>query len=163
MTGRYTYAMDHDISGEDLEPLSSGLEDERGFVLGELVGQNELAKMLGAAHLDFHVTVAERFRPFDQCIEILSVYLPEYVFGVEVVEELDVGLKRSSVRCWRYIGRRGEVVKVALEYAVSLNREILPGREDVASLRAMWTTLPQWAQNAYKLTFDELADLDVGG
>jgi hypothetical protein len=163
MSGRYRYLLRHSISGEDLEALTSGLEDEREFRLPELVGVDAVSAMLKDGELDVDVEVSERFFAFGGAIEILSVYLPEYVSGVEIAETLDLGLKRTRIECWRYIGRQGELVAVPLSYALSLTREIIPGKEDVAALRKNWRDLPQWARDAYKLTFDELADLDSGG
>lgn len=163
MPGRYRYLMNHAVSGEDLESLVSGLEDEREFRLAELVGAGELKQMLDIGLLKFDVESDKRFFNFGGSIAIVSVYLAEYVTGVEVVEVLDFAHKRSRVECWRFIGRQGELVTVPLEYAVALDREIIPGREDLARLRELWRELPGWARNAYKLTFDELADLDAGG
>jgi hypothetical protein len=163
MGGRYRYLLRHSIAGEDLEPLTSGLEDESGFRLGEVVGVPEVARMIAEGELDVDVQTTERFFAFGGAIEILSVYLPEYVSGVEIVEEFDVGLRRTRIECWRYIGRQGELIAVPLEFALTLTREIVAGKEDVRALRAMWRELPQWARDAYKLTFDELGDLDSGG
>ncbi len=163
MGGRYRYLLDHPISQEDLESLQSGLEDETDFRLAELVGKDDLARMLDRAHLLFDITVGQRFFAFGGAMEVLSVYLPEYVSGVEIVEELDHGLRRSRVECWRYVGRQGELLTVPLTFAVGLDREIIAGKEDTAALRKLWRELPQWARDAYKLTYDELADLDAGG
>jgi hypothetical protein len=163
MAGRYRYIVQHPISGEDLEPLVSGLEDEQDFRLAELIGQDALKGMLATGEVEIDVTVPQRFFAFGSCLAILSVYLPEYVSGVEVVEELDLGHRRSKVECWRYVGRQGDLLTVPLQYALSLDREIIAGREDVAQLRLLWRELPDWARVAYKLTFDELADLDAGG
>src|SRR5690349_5103417 len=107
MSGRYRYLVDHPISQEDLEPLQSGLEDEAEFRLAELVGRDELARMLADAHLSIDVTVSQRFFAFGGALGVLSVYLPEYVSGVEIVEERDHALKRTRVECWRYVGRQG--------------------------------------------------------
>src|SRR5260221_9072065 len=159
MAGRFRYVMNVEVDAMDLEPLQSGLEDEPGFQLGRLVGEKELGAMLADGELRFDLTVEARFHDFGACLEVLSVYLSEYLSGVEVVEELDGAGRRASVRCWRYVGRRGELIKVPLEHAISMGREVVPGREDVSALREMWPGLPQWARDAYKLTFDELADL----
>ncbi len=163
MSGRYRYLIDHSISREELEPLQSGLEDEAGFRLAELVGKSALEQMLHAAHLEVDVTVAERFFAFGAAIEILSVYLPEYVSGVEVVELFDAGLRPARIEVWRYVGRRGELLTVPLSYALSLQREVIAGKEDLVQLRQLWPRLPQWARDGYKLSYDELADLDAGG
>src|SRR2546430_3422765 len=101
--GRYRYVMSQEIDAMDLEPLVSGLEDEGGFSLAELTGKDALAQMLSDGDLTFDLTVRERFHGFADCISILSVYLSEYVSAVEVVEDLDAALRRSSVRCWRYV------------------------------------------------------------
>ena len=163
MAGRYRYIVQHTVSDEDLEPLVSGLEDEHDFRLAELVGAEALAGMLSERTITLDITVPERFFAFGNCLAILSVYLPEYVSGIEVVEQLDIGHRRADVECWRYVGRQGDLLTVPLEYAISLDREIVVGREDVRKLRSMWKELPAWARVAYKLTFDELADLDAGG
>ncbi|HYV44357.1 MAG TPA: hypothetical protein VFA20_05815 [Myxococcaceae bacterium] len=163
MGGRYRYLLEHSIAGEDLEPLRSGLEDEQGFRLHELVGRAPLEQMLEEGELDIDTSTSDRFFAFGPSIEILSVYLPEYVSGVEVAETLDHGLNRRRIECYRYIGRRGELVTVPLEYAMSLDREIVPGHEDLSRLREMWHELPTWARVAYKQTFVvELGDLDAG-
>jgi hypothetical protein len=155
--------MDLEIDAMDLEPLASGLEDEPSFCLPALVGKDAFAHMLELSRLEFDARAKDRFHGFGESLSVISVYLSEYVSGVEIVEELDASGRRSSVRCWRYIARRGELVKVPLEHAIGMDREVVPGLEDVAALRAMWPDLPQWARDAYKLTFDELADLDSGG
>ena len=163
MGGRYRYLLEHSIAGEDLEALRSGLEDEQGFRLHELVGHAPLEAMLVEGELAIDTSVTDRFFAFGPCIEILSVYLPEYVFGVEVAETLDHGLKRRRIECYRYIGRRGELVTVPLEYALSLEREIVPGHEDLSRLREMWHELPTWARVGFKQTYVvELGDLDAG-
>jgi hypothetical protein len=161
--GRYRYLLEHSIAGEDLEALRSGLEDEPHFRLQELVGKGPLERMLEEGELAIDVAAGARFYAFGPSIEILSVYLPEYVIGVEVAETLDHGLNRRRVECFRYIGRRGELVTVPLEYALSLEREIVPGTEDLPRLRQMWHQLPTWARVAYKQTYVvELGDLDAG-
>src|SRR6266513_1312283 len=119
MGGRYRYLLQHSISGEDLEALTSGLEDEREFRLAELAGAAPLAQMLKDGELDIDVETGERFFAFGGAIEILSVYLPEYVSGIEIVEELDIGLKRTRIECWRYVGRKGELITVPMQYALS--------------------------------------------
>ncbi len=162
MGGRYRYLLDHPISQDELEPLQSGLEDEADFRLAELVGRDALAQMLAGAHLRVDVTVNQRFFAFGNAMGVLSVYLPEYVSGVEIVEELDHGLRRTRVECWRYVGRQGELLTVPLQHAVGLDREIIAGREDVETLRRLWRELPQWARDGYKLTYAELSDLDGG-
>lgn len=163
MGGRFRYVLQHSIAGEELESLRSGLEDEGGFRLHELVGKGSLEKMLDEGELEIDAWVNERFFAFGPGIEILSVYLPEYVIGVEVAETLDHGLNRRRVECYLYIGRRGELVTVPLEYAVSLDREIVPGQEDLPRLRQLWRELPTWARVAYKQTYVvELGDLDAG-
>jgi hypothetical protein len=161
--GRFRYIMDQEIDAMDLEALSSGLEDEPQFALGALLGEGGLAAQLAGGALTFDVAVPERFESFGKCIEILSVYLPEYVSGIEIAVDLDASGRRRRVECWRYIGRGGEVVRVALQHAIALDREVLPGPEDVVELRARWRELPQWARNAFKLTYEELGDLDSRG
>ncbi len=160
---RCRYLMDHEVDAMDLEPLRSGLEDEREFALAALVGERALAEMLRDGMLRFDVTRPEPFAAFAKCIEILSVYLPEYVSGIEILEALDAAGRRRSVACWRHIGRSGELARVALDHAVSVGREIVPGGEDVAALRAGWKDLPRWARDAFKLTYPELRDLDSRG
>ena len=155
--------MDHEIDAMDLESLTSGLEDEPDFSLGALLGHEALAAQLTEGALMFDVVTSERFEPFGKCIEILSVYLPEYVSGIEIAESLDGAGRRRGVECWRYVGRSGEVVRVALEHAIGFDRGVVAGAEDVADLRARWRELPQWARDAFKLTYGELADLDSRG
>ncbi len=163
VSGRYRYVFDFWVSGEDREALESGLPDEPDFRLGELIGPEPLAKMVAEGHFDIDVTTADRFFAFGPSLAIVSVYVPEYVAGVEVAEELDFGSRRTRIECWRYVGRSGELLTVPLTYALTLDREILPGREDIAALRKLWPELPQWARDAYKLSFEELSDLDSGG
>lgn len=163
MSGRYRYLLDHPISLDELEPLQSGLEDEQEFRLAELVGAPRLGEMLDRGYLSIDLTVEERFFAFGPAIRILSVYLPEYVSGVEVVEELDFTHRCSRIECWRYVGRGGDLLTVPLQYALSIERAVVVGREDPAVLRRMWAELPQWARDGYKLSFGELADLDAGG
>ncbi len=163
MAGRYRYQLAHFVSGEDRESLESGLEGEPGFRLAELVGADAVRAMISDGEWNIDLTVSDRFFGFGPSLEILSVYLPEYVIGVEVAEELDLGLKRTRVECWRYIGRQGELLVVPLQYALSMEREVIPGKEDLAALRRMWRELPQWARDGYKLSYGELADLDSGG
>lgn len=156
---RYRYILRHTVSSEDRETLESALEDEPGFRLGELAGADAIAEMLRALELEVDVTRSQRFFGFGPSIEAMSVYLPEYVSGVEVVEERDALGRTSRIECWRYIGRRGELLVVPLLYALTPEREVVPGTEDVSRLRAQWPQLPLWARNAYKLTYAELGDL----
>jgi len=161
--GRYRYVFDFQVAGEEREAVESGLPDEPAFRLGELVGPGPLAAMVEEGHFDFDLTVEERFFAFGPSLAVISVYAHEYVTGIEVVEELDFASKRTRIECFRYIGREGELLTVPLQYALTLTREVVPGREDVEALRRMWRELPQWARDAYKLTFGELSDLDSGG
>jgi hypothetical protein len=160
---RYRYLLEHEVDGMEVEALNSGLEDERGFDLAALVGAEPLAEQLAAGMIQVDVARPERFDSFATCLEILSIYMSEYISGVEVAEDLDATGRRRGVRCWRYVARRGEVIKVPLHWALDLERQVVPGGEDLDALRVMWPTLPQWARNSYKLTYDELADLDSGG
>lgn len=125
----------------------------------EVLGEAQMLAQIDAGELRFDVETEERLPWFTQAVEVLSVHLSEYIYGLEIAEDRDGDGKRQ-VEILKYIGRRGDVIAVPLTHTIEFpSGEISPGHEDVDWLAANWSALPRWAQDGFRIKFPELRRL----
>jgi hypothetical protein len=155
----YRYLLHQEIDGSDAEHLMHALEDEE-FPIRELIGEREMNARIKGGELAFDAESEERLPWFGNCIRTISVYISEYVIGLELAEGRNAEGSRVQVEVQKYVGRRGDLIAVPMTHSIGFpSGEISVGEEDVAYLTAHWGELPRWAQDAYRLKFPLLRRL----
>jgi hypothetical protein len=155
----YRYLLDQEIDGSDIEHLIDALEDEE-FPIRELLGEREMNAAIreGTLHFDHASDVPLPW--FGDCMRVLSVYLSEYIIGLELAEGRNAAGFRVEVEIRKYAGCRGDLIAVPLRHQIDFHSgEIEPGEEDIAWLTQHWNELPRWAHDAYRIKFPELRRL----
>jgi hypothetical protein len=152
----YRYLLEQEIDGSDIENLIDSLEDEE-FPIREALGEREMNAAIREGVLRFDVTTDHQLMWFGECLRTLSVYLSEYIIGLEVAEGRNAAGFRIEVEIRKYAGCRGDLIAVPLLHTVDFKSgDIAPGLEDVSYLKTHWKELPRWAQDAYRIKFPEL-------
>jgi hypothetical protein len=155
-TVHYRYLLQQDVDGSDAEHLAHALEDEE-FPIREVLGERMMNHQIKEGLLTFDVESDERLLWFPECLRTLSIYLSEYVIGLEFAEGRNAEGSRVSVEIRKHVGRTGELISVPLHHSIDFpSGDIKPGLEDVGYLHAHWKELPRWAQDAYRIKFPEL-------
>jgi hypothetical protein len=154
---QYRYDLRVEIPATDVGVLVDALDDET-FTLRSFLGAKELERRIREQELVVEVTTEERWPSFDKDIEILSVYLSQYIIGREIVIEPTQGAPR--LQGFLIVGRRGETERVELELRWDADEEaVVDEGEDVARLAARWSTLPEWLKASMRIKFPKLAAL----
>lgn len=154
---QYRYDLRVEIPATDVGVLVDALEDET-FTLRSFLGAKELERRIREQELVVDVTTEERWPSFDKDIEILSVYLSQYIIGREIVIEPTQGAPR--LQGWLIVGRRGETERVDLDLRWDAAEEaVVDEGEDVAKLAARWEALPEWLKSSMRIKFPKLAAL----
>jgi hypothetical protein len=154
---QYRYDLRVEIPATDVGVLVDALDDEE-FTLRTLLGAKELERRIREQELVVEVTTEERRPSFDKDIEILSVYLSQYIIGREIVIEPTQGAPR--LQGWLVVGRRGETARVDLDLRWDADEEaVVDEGEDVPRLAARWETLPEWLKASMRIKFPKLAAL----
>jgi hypothetical protein len=155
----YRYLLEHDVDGSDAEHLIDALEDE-DFPIREIIGEARMVAQIREGQLRFDVESNERLPWFPDCMRVMSVYLSEYIVGLEIAAGRNKEGSRVEVEIKKYVGRRGDLVAVPLTHTIAFpSGEIKPGAEDIGWLERHWDELPRWAQDAYRIKFPELRRL----
>lgn len=155
----YRYLLSQEIDGTDAAHLVDSLEDEE-FPIREALGEAKMNQEIRDGLLEVDLDSDRPLPWFAECIRTLSVYLSEYVIGLEVAEGRNAEGSRIQVEARKMIGRRGDLIAVRLKHRIEFpSGEITTGDEDVADLTARWNELPRWAQDAYRIKFPELRRL----
>src|SRR5919205_849892 len=81
----YRYLLQQEIDGSDIEHLIDSLEDEE-FPIREALGEREMNAAIREGELVFDVTVDHQLKWFGDCLRVLSIYLSEYIIGIELAE-----------------------------------------------------------------------------
>ncbi|MBK6684745.1 MAG: hypothetical protein IPG45_09745 [Deltaproteobacteria bacterium] len=159
MGTEYRYLLELDIPGSEAGHLIDALEDEP-FPPRELLGEAELNRRIRDGELHFEHVSPERLGWFGEALATLSVYLSTYVTGLEIAEARDERGTRTHLEILKHAARKGERIAVPLTYQIAQpSGELEPGDEDLRHLNKVWSTLPRWAQDAYRLKFPELRRL----
>ena len=146
----FRYLLELEIPGTERGHLADALEDE-DFALREILGEDQLNRQIRDGVLSFDAEADEKQLWFREVIECLSVYLSTYVTGFEVRSEVG-GIPE---RVLKYVGRRGEVLLVPLDIE-TVEHGVGRATEDVQYLKSHWDSFPRWAQDGYRLKFNEL-------
>ena len=154
----YLYHIDLEINPSEVSHLNDALEDEE-FPIRELIGDAELKARIKSGSFVFSEQSAERYLWYRESIQCLSIYVSTYVRGLEVEECFSVDGERLRTKVFEYVGRRGELLIVPLDYTIDDDGMIVPGKARVSYLEANWASLPRWAQDGYRLTFPQLRNL----
>ncbi|MEP7125918.1 MAG: hypothetical protein ABJE95_33610 [Byssovorax sp.] len=154
---QYRYDLRVEIPATDVGVLVDALEDE-AFTLRTVIGARELERQIREQELVVGVTTEERWPSFDKDVEILSVYLSQYILGREIVITPTQGAPK--LEGWLVVGRRGETARVDLDLRWDADEEaVVDDGEDVARLAARWPTLPEWLRSSMRIKFPKLAAL----
>ncbi len=154
---QYRYDLRVEIPATDVGVLVDALDDET-FTLRSFLGPKELERRIREQELVVDVTTEERWPSFDKDIEILSVYLSQYIIGREIVIEPTQGAPR--LQGWLIVGRRGETERVDLDLRWDATEEaVVDEGEDVEKLAARWEALPEWLKSSMRIKFPKLAAL----
>jgi hypothetical protein len=151
----WRYLLHVEIHPTDAAVLRDALEDEP-FGLKKRLGAAEIDRQIDAFEISVDAQSLERWDDFDKDIEILSVYLSEYIEGTEIQVEPTKGA--PVLHAWKIVGRRGEVVR--LEREVSWDEQsIVVGEEELAPLKKRWASFPEWVRDAMRLKHPHLREL----
>ena len=157
-TWNYLYLIDLEINPSEVSHLNDALEDE-SFPIRDILGDAELKERIKSGRFVFSADTSQRYLWFRESIQCLSIYVSTYVRGIEVEENFDGQGERLRTKVYEYVGRRGELLIVPLDYTIDEEGVINPGKARVSYLEANWNDLPRWAQDGYRLSFPELRDL----
>lgn len=153
----YRYRMRVDVEPVDARMLRDALEDEP-FGLRERYGMAEIERQLEAFELVVDTSSMERWDDFGSDLEIVSVYLSQYVVGHEIEVSPTKGAPR--LRAWKIVACRGESVRLDCDVLWD-HRE---GRvelhdENLEAVVDRWAELPEWLRNALRLKYPKLSAL----
>lgn len=152
----YRYLLEQEIDGSDIEHLIDALEDE-DFPIREVLGEREMNAAIRESTLRFDHPSDTPLPWFGECLRVLSIYLSEYIIGLEFAEGRNAAGFRVEVEVRKYAACRGDLIAVPMKHNVDFKSgEIEVSEEDVPWLRTNWPNLPRWAQDAYRLKFPEL-------
>lgn len=155
----YRYLFDLEVDGSDAEHLIDALEDEE-FPMREILGEREMNTMIRESALHFDQESHAPLKWFGESLRVLSIYLSEYIIGLEFAEGRNAAGFRVEVEIRKYAARRGDLIAVPLRHSVDFKTgEISAGEEDIGYLIKHWNELPRWAHDAYRLKFPELRAL----
>jgi len=156
----YRYELRVAVEPTDRGTLVDALEDEP-FVIGELIGLPEVFRRIGEGELYFEAKSLERIERFDRDIEVLSVYLSQYVIGREYHVRPTLGA--PIVEGWKVIGRAGEVARLLLDFRHRKTQEHqedeIERDEDMEDMIERWATLPIWIRDAMRIKYPRLRAL----
>ena len=156
-TPHYRYRLKVEVEPTERETITSALEDEP-FELGERLGLAPLLAQIEEGELDVETSSETQLAHFDRDIEMLSVYLPQYIIGKEVFVRPTPGA--PILVGWMIVGRAGQVVRLALDVRWEPNAEqIVDGGPDVDAVIARWAELPEWVRDAMRMGHPRLRAL----
>jgi len=156
-TPHYRYQLKVDVEPTERETITSALEDEP-FELGELLGLPKLMKQIEDGGLDIEASSESQLARFESDIEVLSVYLPQYVIGKEVFVRPTRGA--PILEGWMIVGRSGQVVRLVLDVRWDANAEqIVDSGPDLDAIVERWGNLPEWVRDAMRLSHPRLRAL----
>jgi hypothetical protein len=154
---QYRYDLRVEIPATDVSVLIDGLDGEE-FSLRDIVGKKELERRIREQDLVVEIETLERWTGLDKDIEVLSVYLSQYIVGRELVIIPTLGAPK--IQGFLVIGRSGETARVALDVRWDPREEtVIDEGEDVADLARRWETLPEWLRTAMRAKHLKLAAL----
>ena len=156
-TPHFRYQLEVDVEPTDAPVLKDALEDEP-FGLRERYGMQMLRDQLDEHALHIASSSTERWDDFEGDLEILSIYLSQYIVGYEVHVRPTAGAPLLSA--WKIIARRGEVLRVEAEVTWNApSRSVEVGDEDLARIVDRWQELPEWMRNAMRIKYPHLRKL----
>ncbi len=153
----FLYRLHVDIEPTDAPVLRDALEDEP-FGLRYRIGQHALNRQLSEYELSVNAHSSQRWDDFDKDIEVLSVYLSQYIVGYEMQVRPTAGA--PLLDGWKVVGCRGEVVRLLIGLEWNAREEqVVIHQEDIADLTKRWEQLPEWLRNAMRLKYPRLSAL----
>jgi len=153
----YAYELRVEIEPTDVGVLIDALEDEP-FALRDYLGEEELVRRIRSRELVVETRVAERWTEFDRDLEVLSIYLSQYILGREILVRPTRGA--PILKGWKVVARRGEVVRLDLDLLWDPRAEqIVCHGEDLGAVVARWTEFPEWLRSALRITHPRLRAL----
>jgi hypothetical protein len=153
----YRYQLKVDVEPTERETITSALEDEP-FELGELIGLPKIMQQIEDGALDVEASSETQLMRFESDVEVLSVYLPQYIIGKEVFVRPTPGA--PILVGWMLVGRSGQVVRLALDVLWDAAAEQIVDRgPDVDAIVARWAELPEWVRDAMRMRHPRLRAL----
>ena len=147
----YRYRLHVDVEPTDAPVLKDALEDEP-FGLRERYGLEEIHRQLDEHALLFEAASVERWTDFDSDLEVLSVYLSQYIVGFEVEVRPTAGA--PLLRAQKVVACRGEVVRLQAAVVWHAREQQLELREEeLSDVVARWNEFPEWLRNAMRIKY----------
>lgn len=144
----YRYDLKVEIPATDAAVLLDALEDEP-FGLKARLGEAELRRQIRALDLSVQANTEEQWSDFEADINVLSVYLSQYIIGREIFVQPTEGAPR--LEGWKVIGRRGETARLKLDLSWDpADKSVIDGDEDVKDVVRRWPELPEWVRSAMR-------------
>lgn len=154
---QYRYDLHVEIEPTDVGVLLDALEDEP-FALRELLGSAELETRIRSRELVVREVSPARWTGFDQDLEILSIYLSQFIVGRELILTPTRGA--PLLRGERIVACRGEVVRLPLDLLWDPREgEVVDHGDDLALVAERWAELPEWLRSALRRTHPRLRAL----
>jgi hypothetical protein len=145
----YRYRLRVEVEPTDASVLKDALEDEP-FGLRQRYGLAEIHRQLDEFELVFEAASAARWEDFDSDLEVLSVYLSQYIVGFEVHVRPTAGA--PLLRAQKVVACRGEVVRLEADVLWQpREQEIELGQEELTDLVRRWEAFPEWLRNAMRI------------
>jgi len=151
----WRYQLRVEIPATEAAILKDALAGEP-FGLRARLGAEELDRQIAALELHVDAVSAERWQDFEKDLEILSVYLTEYVVGREIHVQLEAASPR--VEAWKIIARRGQTVRLSLLVDWDGGRIVDRG-EDLDDVKRRWASFPEWVRGALRANHPKLSGL----
>jgi hypothetical protein len=153
----YWYDLSVEIEPTDVGVLVDALEDEP-FALRELLGARELERRIRSRELVVRERVTERWDGFDRDLEVLSIYLSQYIVGRELVLRGTRGA--PVVTGWKVVACRGEVVRLDLDVLWDhRTKEVVDHGENLEAIAERWSSLPEWLRASLRISHPSLRAL----
>jgi len=143
----YRYLLVHEVDGSDRENLIDSLEDE-DFPIREHLGRLRVMKRPDPRRRAA-LRPSERQSPalVGEAVRTLSVYLSEYIIGLEVAEGRNAAASRVRVDIRKHVGAHGRSGGgvAASQESSSPPETISPGDEDRGGAYPAWAELTRAA------------------
>lgn len=144
----FRYRLQVDVEPTDAPVLKDALEDEP-FGLRERYGLAEVHRQLDEHNLFFEAASLSRWDDFDSDLEVLSIYLSQYIVGFEVSVRPTAGA--PLLRAYKVVACRGELVRLEAEVVWQPREQSIElGEEDLGDLVRRWNDFPEWLRNAMR-------------
>ena len=153
----FRYQMRVEVEPVDAAMLRDALEDEP-FGLKERYGMAAIERQLKDHVLEVDTSSTSRWDDLTADLEILSVYLSQYIVAHEI--EVSPTAGAPILRAWKIVACRGESVRLDCDALWDhRNERVELHDENQDALVERWSDLPEWLRNALRLKYPRLSAL----